>query len=79
MRGNGLPRKTLFLLFVLLLNYMSPSAHAQYRLIDVNEGFERESFLLPYPFYNESIEFAVGLAGGLVGRPQEQIWTLVSP
>ncbi|MHC4646063.1 MAG: BamA/TamA family outer membrane protein [Planctomycetota bacterium] len=71
-----LKRAALFLLPAVVCLVSCP-AFSQHTVIDVNEGFERESFLLPYPFYNESIDFAVGLASGLVGRPQDQM-SLVS-
>ncbi|MHC4518120.1 MAG: BamA/TamA family outer membrane protein [Planctomycetota bacterium] len=60
-------------LFVLACCFAPSRALSQYRIVDVNEGFEQESFLLPYPFYNESIGFAAGLAYGFVGKPQEQM------
>lgn len=73
MKLNGLTKGILLLCYISLLDRLSPSVFGQNRIIDVNEGFEQESFLLPYPFYNESIDFALGLAGGFVGRPQEQM------
>ncbi len=60
-------------LFVVTCCLAPSRALSQYRIVDVNEGFERESFLLPYPFYNENIGFAAGLAYGFVGKPQEQM------
>ncbi len=73
MKFSGLAKGILLLLCILPLSYLAPSAFGQNRVVDVNEGFEQESFLVPYPFYNEHIDFAVGLAGGFVGRPQEQM------
>ncbi|MHC4154450.1 MAG: BamA/TamA family outer membrane protein [Planctomycetota bacterium] len=66
-------KKVAALLLLAIPCFFSCPAFCQHRIVDVNEGFERESFILPYPFYNESIDFAVGLAAGLVGQPQEQM------
>ncbi len=66
-------KRAVRLLFVITCCFACPRALSQYRIVDVNEGFEPESFLLPYPFYNENIGFAAGLAYGFVGKPQEQM------
>ncbi|MHC4117645.1 MAG: BamA/TamA family outer membrane protein [Planctomycetota bacterium] len=76
MKTGKLTKAILLFHCVLLLTCLSPPAFGQNRIVDVNEGFEQESFLLPYPFYNEDIDFALGVAGGFVGRPQDQM-TLV--
>jgi hypothetical protein len=58
---------------MLLSFFYSRSSYAAVRFVDVNEGFEKERFLVPYAFYNESLNFAIGTAFGGVGYYQEQM------
>jgi hypothetical protein len=73
MKLNAPTKGILLLCYISLLSYPSPSVLGQHRILDVNEGFERESFILPYAFYSERVDFALGLVGGIAGRPQEQM------
>jgi hypothetical protein len=66
-------RTSILCLFISLGLFCSQLAYAASRIVDVNEGFEAENFLVPYAFYNENLNVATGAAFGTVGHPQQQL------
>lgn len=66
---------SLIALFALLC---APDLRGQSRTIDEGEEFEVKTLTVPYAFYNENLQFAVGATYGISGWPQENASLLTS-
>lgn len=63
---------------LLLCSLFAPDLRGQSRTIDLGDEFEIKKLVVPYAFYNENLNFAVGLTYGISGWPQEQAALLTS-